>query len=338
MHSFIGRMSRCTLVLVQALAFSSLVSATVLAQANTQTLFGDFKVNETGVEGATKPLTYQIILYADSGVVAARQTVSNGGRYRFMNLPNGVFYLAIEHENVEVTRMRVELLRSNYNTDFRQDIQLEWHPTPGGKHSKAANISVEDAYVRSSPNQKRFDKGKEAVDARKNDEAVTLFKSLVAEDQNDFQAWTELGTVYLVQNNLKEAENAYLKAIGLKPKFFLGLMNLGRLRMLQKNFEGAIDALAQAVEIRPDSAAANYYLGESYLQIRKGSKAVGYLNEALKLDPIGRAEAHLRLGALYDGAGLKEKAVVEYEEFLKKKPAYPDKKKLEQYISQNKKH
>jgi hypothetical protein len=29
---------------------------------------------------------------------------------------------------------------------------------------------------------------------------------------------------------------------------------------------------------------------------RKGSKAVGYLNEAIKLDPIGMADAQLRLG------------------------------------------
>jgi len=43
------------------------------------------------------------------------------------------------------------------------------------------------------------------------------------------------------------------------------------------------------------------------------------------------------LAALYNGAGLKEKAAKEYTEFLKKKPDYADKKKLEQYISRNKK-
>jgi len=49
------------------------------------------------------------------------------------------------------------------------------------------------------------------------------------------------------------------------------------------------------------------------------------------------ADAHLRLAALYNGAGLKEKAAAEYEKFLKKKPEYTDRKKLELYISQNKK-
>jgi tetratricopeptide (TPR) repeat protein len=337
-QSFIRRMRQPLLLLLPALLFSILACETVWAQASTTTLYGDFKVNESGVAGSTRPLTYQLILYTDSGQIFARQTISNGGRYRFINLPSGVFYIAIEHENNEITRIRVELLRSYYKADFRQDIELEWR-TPGGSTGpKPSNISVEDNYVRSAANQKRFDKAKEAADNKKNDEAVGLFKSLVADDQNDFQAWTELGTAYLAQNNLTEAESSYLQATRLKPRFFLGLMDLGRLRMLQKNFSGAIEVLTQAVEVKPDSAAANYYLGESYLQIKKGSKAVGYLNEALKLDPVGRADAHLRLAALYDGAGLKEKAAAEYEEFLKKKPNYADKKKLEQYISQNKKH
>jgi len=75
-------------------------------------------------------------------------------------------------------------------------------------------------------------------------------------------------------------------------------------------------------------------LGEAYLQMKKGSKAVGYLNEAARR---GRYEAHLRLAALYDAAGLKERAALEYEEFLKKKPDYPDRKKLQKYITDNKK-
>ena len=79
------------------------------------------------------------------------------------------------------------------------------------------------------------------------------------------------------------------------------------------------------------------HLGEAYLQMKKGSKAVGYLNEALKLDPIGMAEAHLRLAALYNGAGMKDKAAAEYELFLKKRPDFADRKKLEQYIAANKK-
>jgi tetratricopeptide (TPR) repeat protein len=146
-----------------------------------------------------------------------------------------------------------------------------------------------------------------------------------------------LGTVNLAQQNLSEAEKDYLQALQVRPKFLLALMNLGRLRVAEKKYEESVEPLTRALEIQPTSANVNFLLGETYLQLKKGSKAVVYLYEALKLDPVGMAQAHLRLAALYNAAGLKDKAVIEYQEFLKKKPDYPDRKKLEQYISQNKK-
>ena len=62
-----------------------------------------------------------------------------------------------------------------------------------------------------------------------------------------------------------------------------------------------------------------------------------YLNEALKLDPIGMADAHLLLAALYNAKDMKDKAAAEYEMFLKKRPDSPDKKRLKDYIAANKK-
>ena len=50
-----------------------------------------------------------------------------------------------------------------------------------------------------------------------------------------------------------------------------------------------------------------------------------------------RGLAHLRLGWLYNAAGMKDKAALEYEEYLKKNPEYPDRNKLKEYISANKK-
>jgi len=43
---------------------------------------------------------------------------------------------------------------------------------------------------------------------------------------------------------------------------------------------------------------------------------VPFLYEAIKLDPAGMAEAHLRLAALYNARDMKDKAAAEYEAFL----------------------
>ena len=311
------------------------IRTSAIAQSGGHILYGDMRVDESKATGFI-PISYDLILYTLSGQMVARQTVSSNGRYRFMNLADGHYDLVVESENIEVVRIRVELSSSRLATDFRQDIYLELKP-PIGAPSKPASVSVEDYYKRSSANQKLFGKAQAATDKKKYGEAVALFNQLLASDPKDFQAWTELGTVHLLDQNLTEAEKAYVRAIEVRPKFFLALMNLGRTRMMEKNFEGSISALSTALQVKPTSADANYYLGEAYLQVKKGSKAVGYLNEAIKLDPVGKADAHLRLATLYNAVGMKDKAAAEYEAFLKKKPDYPKKKKLEQYIAHNKK-
>ena len=330
------------LILSLVIFITGLVASPAFAQDNTfrpnsgsHILYGDFKVDES--QGtADNRLSYEIILYTIGRVAIGRQTVTSNGRYRFNNLPSGVYDLAVESENVEVARIRVELV-SPLPMDQRQDISLALKSLGNSSPAKPASVSVEDAYTRTPANQKLFEKAQAATDNKKYAEAVGFFNELLKNDPKDFQALTEMGTVYLLEQKLPEAEKAYTSAIAVRPKFFLALMNLGRLRMMEKNFEGAIEPLSTAVTIQPTSADANYRLGESYLQVKKGSKAVGYLYEALKLDPIGRAEAHLRLATLYNAAGMKDKAVIEYEEFLKKKPDHPDAKKFRDYIAANKK-
>lgn len=297
-------------------------------------VFGDLQVDESQA-GNTKPLVYEVVLYNVGNTMVARQFVSSGGRYRFNSLSNGQYEIAVNLDGDEIARTRVEVLATPYQSDFRQDLTLQWKPA--NARAKPGSISAADFYKRTSDNEKLFSKAREATDQKRYDDSVTTLNQLLALDPRDFQAWSELGTVYLLKQNYEDSEKAYVTSIEQRPTFYLGLMNLGRLRMLRKNFEGAIEPLTTAVTVQPTSADANYYLGEAYLQIKKGSKAVGYLYEALKLDPVGKADAHLRLATLYNAVGLKDKAAAEYEQFLKKVPGYPDKKKLEAYIAANKK-
>jgi Tfp pilus assembly protein PilF len=242
----------------------------------------------------------------------------------------------VEMDGAEVTRIWVRLT-GFVRGEFRRDIELEWRGNPSATGTKdSAVVSVADYYERKPANQSLFDKSQEAI--KKNDlkQAATLLNQLVSADAKDYQAWTALGLVHSIQEKNGDAEKAFRNALAEKPTSFMALLNLGKLQLRQKNFDGAVETLTKAVETDPKSADANFLLGEAYLQIKKGSKAVGYLNEAIRLDPMGKAEAHLRLATLYRGAGLKDRAVAEYEQFLAKRPDHPDKAKIQQYILENK--
>ena len=321
-------------IVVLVLTFSSVVVAQRMdanRERGPHTLYGDVKVETAPGNEAAKPLSLEVQLYIINGTLIDRTTVTSNGRYRFMDLANGEYDVVVMQENTEVARVRVRV-QAVYKNDFRQDIILEARTNQPA--NKAATISAADTYERTSANKSLFGKAQKAVDEKKYDEAVDLFTRLVTADEKDFQAWTELGTVQLMKNNVEEAEKDYRRAIQERPTFLLALLNLGRVLSAQKKYEAAIEPLTEAVKTSPTSAEANYMLGEAYLQIKKGSKAVPYLTDAAKL---GKAEAHLRLATLYNAAGMKDKAALEYEEFLKKRPDYKDRKTLEQYITANKK-
>ncbi len=320
-----------TLLLVCFLTFSG---SWVAGQTRgSMTVFGDVKVDESKAAG-NKLSSLTIVLCSQAcATILARATVAPGGRYRFNNVAAGAEYdLVIEVDGAEIARTHI-FLSGRPGSDFQQDLEFAWKPI-GKSTIKPGTVSASDLYKRSDANQSLFEKAQNAIDSKKYDAAVPFLTQIVESDKQDFQAWTELGTTYLLLDKKGDAEKAYQKALEVRPTFNLALLALGRLRVGEKKYEEAIVPLTTLVELDPKSPDGNYFLGEAYLQIKKGSKAVPYLNEAAKL---GRPEAHLRLATLYDMVGLKEKAAIEYDAFLKKKPEYPDRKKLEKYIADNKK-
>jgi tetratricopeptide (TPR) repeat protein len=309
------------------------LASSVVAQAGGHTLFGDLKVDESHASGS-KPLSLHIVLYSESGDLILRQIVPLNGRYRFLNLRDGRYDVVVEVENVEIARVRV-YVSSPFKTDFRQDIELELRES--SRIPKSGVVSAADIYSRSAANTTLFSKANKASEKKNYDQAISLLRQIVESDPADFPAWQELGTMYFIEKNFADAEEAFSQAIKTHANYELALISLGRLRIARKNFGGAIEVLTQAVKVQSTSSQANYFLGEAYLQVKLGSKAVPYLNEAIKLDPVGMADAHLRLAALYNARDLKDKAAAEYSEFLKQRPDYPEKKELEAYIAANKK-
>lgn len=297
-------------------------------------LYGDVNVDDAKVDGP-KPLTMDVILYTKSNQLVGRQRISPGGRYRFMDISDGDYWLAIEFEGTEVVRESVFISKTSM-TDVRYDVALEWRSI-GARIGRTGVISAADLYDRSSPNKLLFQKSAKEMEAKNYVQAIATLRQLVTADPNDFPAWSDLGMLYFIQKDFEAAENSYASALTAKPSYFPAAFNIGRVQLAEKKYEQAVVSFEAAVKIEPKSAPANSFLGEAYLAIKKGSKAVVYLNEALRIDPAGMADAHLRLGALYNAAGMKDKAATEYEQFLKKKPDYAERKKLEQYISDNKK-
>ncbi len=281
-------------------------------------------------KGERRPNIFVSLLLSGSQV-DRRQTDSRG-YFFFLQRPSHGHSLLFEMDAGEVGRSNLIIGNSNR---LRQDVTLDWRALKGAVQGTKTGVVSAAAYSRSSGAEKSFDSAMAAVRAGKNGEATEIFKKMVVDDPKDYLVWTMLGTLHDSEKKYPEAVSAFEKALEQKADFSLARVNLGRAELGRTNTEKAIEILSKAVEIEPTSADANHFLGEAYLQAKKGSLAVGFLNKAIELAPVAKADIHLRLAALYNGAKLKDRAAAEYKIFLEKVPNHPDKKKLEQYIKDN---
>lgn len=295
---------------------------------NPITIFG--KVFIDGLSSSQeRPIIY-VSAFSYGRFVEKRQ-VSPSGSYTINGLPRDGLTLSFEIDGVEVANYQI---MTPISDTVSQDANISLLQIQNAKN-KTGVVAANSLYQRSNENQKLFEKALEQIKLKKNNEAVSLLKEVIKNDEKDFVAWTQLGDVLFSQEKNDDAEKSYQEALRQNPKFVTAMINLGRVYLVKNNGEKAIETLTKAVEDQPTSPDANYFLGEAYLFIKKGSKAVGYLNEAIRLDPVGKADAHLRLAALYNGANLKDKAAQEYKLFLEKVPNYKEKEKLEKYIKEN---
>ena len=296
-------------------------------------VYGDVKILDAEFVKDV-PMILDLILYTKGMQVTARQRINPNGRYRFMDIYDGDYWLVVESDGVEVMRESI-FIPKNMTMEVKHDITLSLRPAV--RRTGGPSVISADIYSRNPANEKLYEKATKDIQSKNYESAVAGLRSLVGTDAKDYQAWSDLGTVYFVQKKFDDAEDSYANALVAKSTYFPAMLSLGRVRLAKKNYDGAIESLEAALKVDGTSAAANYFLGEAYLQNKKGSKAVGYFNTALKLDPSGMADAHLRLAALYNAAGLKDRAALEYEEFLKQRPDYADRAQLEKYIKENKK-
>src|SRR6266403_2146259 len=153
-----------------AVVIAFCVAGSHLAQAGGHTLFGDVKIDEPST-GELKPMSLEVLLYSEGGTLIARQTIQSNGRYRFLDVRDGIYLVAIEVETVEVARVRVHVSAA-FKTDFRQDIQLQWHEK--STSARPGVVYAGEAYKRSGKNEALFRKAVSEIAKRNYAAAIPL--------------------------------------------------------------------------------------------------------------------------------------------------------------------
>ncbi|MFL6466763.1 MAG: tetratricopeptide repeat protein [Pyrinomonadaceae bacterium] len=294
------------------------------------TIAGTFNV--TGMTSTGKTPNFSVAVYA-GGIFVVRRQLKNGSSFTFYCVPRENVTLVGEVDSSEVSSISLGFLADPPAIN-RQDVNISWSDQRD-KRRQLGIVAAHHAYDRNKTNQKLFDKALDDLEVGKSDSAVKSLRELLENDPRDWVSWTALGNVYFNSNKFEDAEKAFDHSMELRGDYVPALVGDGRACLNLKKSEKAIEVLKAAYAVEPESADVNHYLGEAYFQIRKGSLGVPHMNRAIELDPNGKADLHLRIAALYNVAGAKDLAANEYKLFLQKRPNYPDREKMEKYISEN---
>ena len=182
--------------------------------------------------------------------------------------------------------------------------------------STAANDAGKAAELK-----KVFEEGVAASRTSNHDLAIEKFNAALVMAPQCFDCQFNIGVAYMGKKDEKSAEEAWKKALEIKPDYPEALNALSTLYNNQKRFEeaGAMSAKAASAGGGGGSADAVFNQGIILWNQGKIAEAKVKFEEAIKLN-ANLAEAHYQLGMALLNEGKLAEAVTEFETYVKLAP------------------
>ncbi len=133
------------------------------------------------------------------------------------------------------------------------------------------------------------------------DDAIIAFQA-AADDllfDHPALAWTGIGLAYTQKRDYQSAQNAYLKAMDIDPRYYNAPFHLGELFYNQDRPVEALDMFTLSVKLAPNFANGYYWQGLVYMKMKEIGKAKQAFLEVMSLapetEPARLAENYLKI-------------------------------------------
>ena len=184
--------------------------------------------------------------------------------------------------------------------------------------STAANDSAKAAELK-----KAFEEGVTASRANQHDLAIEKFNAALAISPQCFDCQFNIGVALMAKKDEKAAEEAWKKALEMKPEYAEALNALSTLYNNQKRFEeaGAMSAKAAAIGGGTGGGSADAIFNQGIILWNQGkiAEAKVKFEETIKINAT-HADAHYQLGMAMLNEGKLAEAVTEFETYVKLAP------------------
>jgi Flp pilus assembly protein TadD len=253
------------------------------------------------------------------------------GNFAFSGIPKGDYVILIDKEaDFEPFSENVSVIDGGSDPFLSIRLRLK-----GDASAKPAVVNAELANV-PAPSLAFYDKAMEQAKTGNHKAAIDQLQKAIGEYPSFMLAYNELGFQYLQLGELGKADDALGKALKLAPDSATPMLTHGILLTLQGKFNLAVPELQTALKQKDQSATGHLYLGQALANLGHFGDAESELTRAVALGGDEVKDAHRFLGAIYMQRGEKEKAVTEFETYLKLNPKAKDADQIRQLIRQNK--
>lgn len=163
-----------------------------------------------------------------------------------------------------------------------------------------------------------LDAAQQAIDRQDYASAAQNYQDYLAKKPDDATVHYDLGYTYTALHKPAEAKSEYEKAVALNPKLAPAYQNLG-ITLLAIDPAGAVAALQKAAELSPADARTKWLLGTALEDSGKLAQAIDQFEAAEKLDAKD-AEIQISLGQALLRAGRNKEAFAAFQDALALQP------------------
>lgn len=308
------RFSHFTVSLVLALTIAS----TVCGQRDRDTwtpaspssfeVSGQVRYSETGMAAGRIPVRLERF---GGGLVDQIDTDASG-KFRFPNLQRGYYRVVINAPGFRPLTQDADLqviFRAHLLFDLTSEAKA-----PAG----ALIIDVIDVKVPANAREE-FARGRAAAAKKDHAAAVEHLQRATSLYPPFYSAHLLLGTTFMDERKWSDAEQSFLRAVELKPEDAFATIALGEVYWRQKRYAEAEKILLAGLKLDESSWHGHFTLARLYYEQNEILKAAAPIGHTLKLKP-DFAEAHLFAGNILLKLNQRERAVVEYQEYLRLAP------------------
>lgn len=299
-----------------AFIFALVISSPLLAQrerdtysapsANSFEVVGQVRMAETGLPGTRIPIRLERF----GGGLVDQIDTDGSGRFRFSGLQRG-YYKVI----VNVPGFRPVQQDADLQVVFRAHLIFEL----ASENSRAlALIDVIDARAPAEAREELV-RGRTALGKKSYEESVAHLQKAVLLFPEFYEAHLLLGTAFMDTREWKKAEVAFQRAVELKAGSAAATLALGEAYWRQKRYDEAEKTLLDGLKLDDKSWHGHFTLARLYWDLGNIAKAGPASGRTLQLKP-DFAEGHLLAGNILLRINQQQRALAEYQEYLKLEP------------------